>query len=186
MKIVKLILPLALLAGTFQLQAKTIEGVNVPEQSVIADLNMALKGAGVRSKFFFDLYVGSLYLPSDQPKYSDAFKQGSVAIRLNIISDMITQEKMQDAIAEGFEDATDGKVAPIKAQIDKFMSLFDSGIKVGDQFTFVSNKGQDVVAFKNGKQLADIQNQAFTKALFDIWLGDKPAQRSLKKKMLGK
>ncbi|MGB0893852.1 MAG: chalcone isomerase family protein [Parashewanella sp.] len=177
-------LSLLLIAPT--ISAKTISDVNVSETINISNQKLILNGAGVRSKFFFDLYVGSLYLPKSTTDANTAIDSDVAAIRLNITSGMITPEKMQEAVAEGFEHATHKNIAPIQTQIDEFIDLFGSGIKEGDQFTFVSHKNVGITAYKNGKQLANIKGEGFRKALFQIWLGDKPAQKSLKKKMLGK
>ena len=162
-----------------------VSGVSVAENLNIERKTMFLNGSGVRSKFFFDLYVGSLYLSSKTKDADVAMNEKFAAIRLNIISGLITKDKMQEAIVEGFEHATHHNVKPIKSEIDEFMSLFDTGIKEGDQFTFVFHKGVGVTAYKNMNKLTDIKNEIFRKALLAIWLGDKPAQKSLKRHMLG-
>ncbi|NOX76798.1 MAG: chalcone isomerase, partial [Gammaproteobacteria bacterium] len=43
--------------------ALEVAKVNIPEQIKLADTTLTLNGAGIRSKFFFDIYVGALYLP---------------------------------------------------------------------------------------------------------------------------
>ncbi|WP_419582428.1 chalcone isomerase family protein, partial [Thiolapillus sp.] len=49
--------------------AKTLEGVDLPEQVPVEGRNLVLNGAGIREKFFFDIYVAALYLPA---RMSDA------------------------------------------------------------------------------------------------------------------
>ena len=49
--------------------AVEVEGVNVGESKTVDGTALELNGVGVRSKFFIDLYVAALYLPS---KSSDA------------------------------------------------------------------------------------------------------------------
>ncbi len=180
----KLLFAFIVFFGT-QAMAATVSGVSVSEKLNIESKPMLLNGIGIRSKFFFDLYVGSLYLSTKTRDADEAMGEKFAAIRLNIISGLITEDKMQEAIVEGFEHATNGNVKPIKANIDEFMSLFDTGIKEGDQFTFVFHKGVGVTAYKNMNKLTDIKSETFRHALMAIWLGHKPAQKSLKKKMLG-
>lgn len=166
--------------------AKDIAGIQIADTIELENQPLQLNGAGVRSKFFMDLYIGSLYVPS-QLSSTDAVLQAPVAvIRLNITSDMITADKMRDAITEGFELATADNTADIQAQIDTFMGLFSEEIKLGDEFTFATSKVQGVTAFKNGKKQATIEGEIFRQALLKIWLGDEPAQKSLKEAMLGK
>lgn len=168
------------------LMAKEVSGVQVAETVTLDSQTLQLNGAGVRSKFFMDLYVGSLYLPAALSSTAAVIDAPVAAIRLNITSGMITSEKMRDTITEGFEQATAENTADIQPQIDTFMALFKEEIKEGDQFTLVANKARGVTAYKNGQEQATIEGEMFRQALLKIWLGDKPAQKSLKEAMLGK
>ncbi|QYJ85086.1 chalcone isomerase family protein [Shewanella mesophila] len=169
---------------TFNVSAKTVADIDIADDIDIAGQTLQLNGAGVRSKFFMDLYVGSLYTPSVVSDTQAVLDAPVAVIRLNITSGMITSDKMHNAIIEGFEDATDDKVEPIQSQIDAFMALFSDDIVEGDQFTFEAKKMFGVTAYKNGKPQATIGGEPFRQALLMIWLGDKPAQKSLKKAML--
>ncbi len=179
-----LLLTGALLSGAAS--AKEISGVDVAEHIAVESTQLQLNGAGVRSKFFIDLYVGSLYLPSRTDNITAILDAPTSAVRLNITSGMITSDKMRDAINDGFDDATDGNTAEIQTEIDAFMALFSDEIKEGDQFTLATDKSFGVTAYKNGEAQATIEGEAFRQALLKIWLGDSPAQGSLKKAMLGK
>ncbi len=178
-----LLLTSLLLTGS--VSAKEISGVDVAEHITVDAMQLQLNGAGVRSKFFIDLYVGSLYLPSISDNIDAIIDAPVSAVRLNITSGMITSDKMRDAINDGFDDATDGNTAQIQTEIDAFMALFSDEIKEGDQFTFATDKTLGVTAYKNGEAQATIEGEAFRQALLKIWLGDSPAQNSLKKALLG-
>ncbi|WP_404363479.1 chalcone isomerase family protein [Marinobacter sp.] len=166
--------------------AATVEGVNLPDTISADNSELKLNGAGVRSKWFMDLYVGGLYVPqttSDAQQVITADEPQ--AITLHIISGMITSDKMTSATIEGFENATNGNMAPIQAEIDEFLKVFEEEIKDGDVFdlVYVPNKGVSV--HKNGDPRGVIEGLEFKKALFGIWLSDEPAQEDLKQKMLG-
>jgi hypothetical protein len=166
--------------------AKEIEGINLPESLEVAKSKLILNGAGVRSKFFIDLYVGGLYL---QNKINNAEEiiagDEPMAIRLHIISSMITSKKMENAYREGFENATEGDTEPIKSQIEKFISVFKEKIEENDIFDLIYLPGKGLEIYKNSEFKSKIEGLAFKQALFGIWLSDKPAQKSLKKEMLG-
>ncbi|WP_150914082.1 chalcone isomerase family protein [Marinobacter halotolerans] len=166
--------------------AVEIEGVDVPETYSAMGTELKLNGAGTRSKWFMDLYVGGLYVPStiddgqaiinaDEPQ----------AITLHIISGMITSDKMKSATMEGFENATDGDLAAIQSEVDAFLDVFSAEIQEGDVFDLVYLPGEGTRVLKNGEPKATIGDLEFKKALFGIWLSDKPAQEDLKEKMLG-
>lgn len=160
--------------------------VNIPDSIFAGEENLVLNGAGVRSKFGLKLYVGSLFLPE---KSTDAqaiiTADEPMAVRLNIVSGMITSEKMEDATREGFENATGGNTDPIREDIETFIAVFHEPIKEGDSFDLVYFPARGVEVYKNGNPVSVVGDMRFKQALFGIWLCDKPAQKSLKEGMLG-
>ena len=167
--------------------ALTVAGVDVPESYTAGTTKLTLNGAGTRSKFFMDMYVASLYTPAEQTNARAIISADEPqAITLHIMSGMITSERMVEATEEGFESATNGNTAPLKADIDQFMAVFQSEIKDGDVFDLVYVPGEGVHVLKNGDHQDTVGDLAFKQALFGIWLSDSPAQKNLKKRMLGK
>ncbi|SFM49425.1 chalcone isomerase family protein [Marinobacter zhejiangensis] len=166
--------------------ALTVNGVDVPDTYAAQDSELTLNGAGIRSKWFLDLYIGGLYVPE---KASDATAiinaDEPQAITLHIISGMITSEKMTSATLEGFESATGGDLSAIQSDVEAFLNVFAEEIKEGDVFDLVYLPGEGVRVLKNGDVRATIGDLTFKKALFGIWLSDNPAQEDLKEKMLG-
>ncbi|MBK8973651.1 MAG: chalcone isomerase family protein [Hahellaceae bacterium] len=176
----------ALLAGS--VQAATVAGVDIPDTFDAAGKTLNLNGAGVRSKFFMDVYVGGLYL-QDASQDAAAIVKGDapMSIKLHMISGLITSDKMKTATSEGFVNATGGNLAPIQASVDKFMAAFNEEIVENDVFDIVYVPGKGVEVYKNEELVDTIDGgMAFKEALFGIWLSEKPAQEDLKAKMLGK
>ena len=108
-----------------------------------------------------------------------------MAIRLHIVSSLITSSRMEEATREGFHHATSGNMAPIRNEIESFIQVFRAPIKPGDRFDLVASPAAGTVISKNGAAVATIAGESFRKALFGIWLCDRPAQESLKKALLG-
>ena len=180
------VLVVSILLMSFSLGDKKIGGINMPETLKAGETTLELNGAGVRSKYFIKLYVGGLYL---QTKTKDAKKvldsDEPMAIRLHIISSMITSEKMEESTREGFENSMDGNTDALKGEIEMFIEIFKKEIKDGDTFNMVYVPGKGLEVYKNDKLETTIDNPAFKKALFGIWLGEDPAQSSLKEDMMG-
>jgi hypothetical protein len=178
---------LTLLVVSPAINAKEIEGVNMPEYLEVGKSKLILNGAGVRSKFFMDLYVGGLYLENKSNNPQEIIDSDEpMAIRLHIISSLITSKKMENATREGFENATKGDTEPIKSQIEEFISVFKEKIEKNDIFELTYLPAEGLEVYKNGEFKSRIEGPAFKRALFGIWLGEKPAQKSLKEEMLGK
>ena len=167
--------------------AKEIEGITLPESLEVGKSKLVLNGAGVRSKFFMDLYLGGLYLQNKSNNPKEIIEgDAPMAIILHIISSLITSKKMENATREGFENATKGDTEPIKSQIEEFISVFKEKIEKNDIFELTYLPAEGLEVYKNGEFKSRIEGPAFKRALFGIWLGEKPAQKSLKEEMLGK
>ena len=160
----------------------------LPGSLSIEGANLKLNGDGVRKKAFMSLYNGGLYLTA---KSSDAnaiiAADEAMAVRLDITSGMITSENMEEALIEGIENATGGDYSSIKDHVNAFMAVFQEPIEKGDVFDIAYIPGKGIVIHKNDAYKATVDGgMPFKKAIFGIWLGDVPADKNLKKGMLGK
>lgn len=182
------LLSITLLATAAHAETRVVAGVELAEKVDVSNAVMTLNGAGVRSKFFIDLYVGSLFLSAPGSAAAEIIAADSpMMIQLDIISERITSENMTEAILEGFENSTGDNTQPLQAEINEFMAVFSEAIQIGDRFQLIHLPDQGMLINKNEEQIAQMpKNMAFKQALFGIWLSDKPAQSSLKKGMLGK
>ncbi|MCE5212053.1 MAG: chalcone isomerase family protein [Deltaproteobacteria bacterium] len=182
-----LLLCSALLIITSVGYAKEIGGINMPETLAAGNDTLVLNGAGIRTKFFIKAYVSGLYL---KQKSGDANAimnaDAPMAIRLHIISKLITSDKMKDATLEGFQNSTNGNTAPYKDKIDTFISVFKDNIKIGDVYDLIYIPGEGTKVYKNNALKVTTKGLDFKKVLFGIWLCDKPADKGLKALMLGK
>jgi hypothetical protein len=164
-----------------------VGGVKVPYTFKTDETTLVINGAGIREKYFMDLYVGTLYLKA---KNADAQKimsaDEAMCIKLQIVSGMITSEKMTKAVDEGFIKSTNNNTAALATKIKQFKDVFSQKINKGDVFDIVYETAKGVVVYKNGKAAATIGGMDFKKALFGIWLCNDPADEDLKAKMLGK
>lgn len=184
----KIVLVLIVCMGIGVISAQTeVGGVNLPNSETYQGETLSLNGAGVREKLWIDLYAGGLYLAN---KSSDAAvivsANEAMSIKLHIVSKLITSDKMIDAVNEGFENSTGGNTKPIASEIEKFRSFFMEEIKKNDVFDIVFIPNSGVTAYKNDQELGTIEGMDFKKAVFGIWLSNRPADDDLKEAMLGK
>ena len=167
--------------------AVEFEGVDMPDTLTACRDTLVLNGAGVRKKFFMDMYVGGLYLTQ---KSHDAEKiltaDEPMAIRLHIVSKLISSEEMTRATEEGFVTSTGGNTAPIQNEINAFIAVFKEGINKNDVYDLIYIPGKGVESSKNNKPVTTVPGLDFKKALFGIWLCEKPTiNADLKRGMLG-
>ena len=166
---------------------KTVGGVVMPKKQMIGKTILVLNGAGVREKMFMDLYACGLYLKKNTHNSSTVINSDEhAAIKIHIISSLITSKKMIDAVEEGFKKSTGGKTKAIRKEIEEFKKVFSkTEIQKKDVYDIIYVPKKGTVIFKNGKIQPIIKGLAFKQALFGIWLCDKPADKDLKKALLG-
>ena len=167
-------------------QAAKVAGVELEESLSIGSHEMTFNGAGLRKRLFIKLYVGSLYLANASSDASAIIEADeAMSIRINVLSDLLTRNKMIKALKDGFRKATGGNTAAIQPQIDQMLDSMQEKIRPGDSYTLSYEPGVGTHIMRGDETLSTIEGLAFKQALFGIWLSDSPAQASLKKAMLG-
>jgi hypothetical protein len=188
MKLMKWCLIMAVLpviAFTVPGSDKMVGGIKMPGHIMVGEEPMQLNGAGVRNKYYIDMYVCGLYLKnrsSDPDQVRNANEK--MGIRLHIISGMVTNKRMQQAIREGFDKSTHNNSAPFKNQIESLISAFNEPIKKDDVFELHYSTKAGSTVYKNGVKKAQVQGLDFKKALFGIWLGDNPSHKELRDELM--
>ena len=166
--------------------AVEVAKVTLPDSLTAGDDTLMLNGAGLRKKFVIKVYAAGLYLKekaSDPAKIID--EDAPMAIRMHFIHDGVSSKKLVDAWNKGFMDGTGGNVAPIQTGIDQFNAFFTEEARKDDIYDIIYVPEQGVSVYIKGALKGVVKGLDFKKALFSIWLGDKPADAKLKKGMLG-
>lgn len=185
----------AFLSGLFlcvllpaNVSAREVEGVELSETISIEGVAqpLVLNGAGVRSKFFFDIYVGALYLPAKQSD-AESILSASAANRIvmHFLYDEVPKKKLIQGWIDGFENNQDKKTfTALKPRLDAFNEMF-TDLKKGDVvlLDYIPQTGTRVTM--KGELKGTIKGADFNKALLAIWLGEDPVTGSLKDAMLG-
>ncbi|MGD9782991.1 MAG: chalcone isomerase family protein [Kiritimatiellia bacterium] len=158
-----------------------------------ASESLVLNGTGIRTKPILGaMYELSLSVPeslkgaeaktlveSDQP----------MEFVLEIQSRLITRARFVETTSGGFAKAAQSGYASEKTQafLDQFAAV---EFKKGDSVVMRYADGRLATLYRKSAdgseaQLGTIADLGLKKALFAIWLGDVPAQESLKKALLG-
>ena len=187
-KRIGLLVLVSLFVFAASIQAKTIGGINMEDTLKAGDTTLILNGAGIREKFFKDIYVAGLYLKEKNSDYKKIMEQDeSMAIKIKIVSSLITSDLFKEACEQGFERTTNGNTKPLRSKINLAYTAFSGKFSVGDVFDLVYVKGVGTSFYKNGKLITNVDGLDFKAALFGIWIIDKPSHKNekLRKGMLG-
>ncbi|NRR33877.1 chalcone isomerase family protein [Oxalobacteraceae bacterium] len=188
---VKSLLAAAVIASSFSFPAfaaTTVGGVKFEDSVNVAGTELKLYGAGVRSRTFFKLYVVGLYLP-EKIKLADVMTQQRARRASLVMLRDLTSEQFGSAFMNGLTEHSDkAESAKILPQSMKLGAIFAeiNVLKKGDTVTMDWVPGEGTVYHLNGRKIGNVvPDAAFANAVLHIWLGDKPADGTLKPLMLG-
>ena len=163
-----------------------IAGVNFTQTLSKNNVDFVLNGAGVKTRFFLDLYVAGLYL---QKKSKDPLFIGNcecpIALKIVITSSWVSVKTFRSAVDDWFYKSTKGKIAPIKDRIELFKATFGNDINIYDEILMVYQPKLGIKVYKNGVYKNVIPGLDFKRELAKLWLGENPVSLELKNGLLG-
>jgi len=186
----------ALLAGAFlslafvQGASATVEvgSAKFEDTAKVAGKELKLNGAGMRTRFIVKVYAAALYLPEKKNTVPEILKlEGPRRMTLVMMRD-ITSDDFGQAFMTGLNSNLEpAESAKYVSQISKFGQMFGAidSLKKGDVL-HLDWTGTGTQCELNGKKVGElVPDLGFYNAVLRIWLGDKPADRSLKPALLG-
>lgn len=181
-QIATLIVSLLLFSGPAW--ALKVYDIDLPERATVGGESLQLNGYGLRKKFFFKIYLGSLYTSEKASSTEQVLNLPTAKlIRMDFIYSKVEREKITEAFADGFEKNSPGLAE--QPSVRNFLQLFDSDFKAGDRVDLeITPNG--VSASHNGRQLGRIDSPELARGVLLIYLGDQPADDDMKAGMLGK
>jgi hypothetical protein len=177
----------ACLLASAPLQAAEVAGVRVEDQAKAGTTDLVLNGAGIRTKVFFKVYVGALYV---QKKTSNAVAvidaKEPRRVVLHLLRDL-DADTLFGAFLDGLKkNHGDVEMAALKPDIDQLERIMRGigNAKTGDVIGIDFASSGVAIAF-NGQPRGNVADENFGRALLKVWLGEKPVDADLKRAMLG-
>lgn len=150
---------------------------------------LALTGAGVRTKFHFKVYACAHYVAKGTdlgPEPARRVIEGDFARRIVMhFVRGVGAKKIVDSFREGFEkngyDPADPELAP---DLEAFLAIFDRHIEDGEVIELTVLPGLGVRTDFAGKVVPPMGGERFIAGLWSIWFGDKPVSKGLREDLL--
>jgi hypothetical protein len=169
--------------------AAEVAGVKLDDTVKVAGKDLKLNGLGVRSRAMFKVYAIGFYLGKKETSPEGVLTSPGPRRFTIVMLREVSGEDFGQAFMSGINANTDkAEKAKLVGQMVKFGEMFVSvgGLKKGDTLNvdWVPEKGTTIEL--NGKSIVEpLPDQAFYNALLKIWIGEKPADSSLKPLLLG-
>jgi len=146
---------------------------------------------GIRTKIGFKIYVAGLYLPekTSDPKVILDTKTPKRFL-MHFLYKKVTAKKHAKAWKDGFKDTLPKPTGEMKKEMDTFMEwvnrpmppgsliYIDYDPEVGTTVKIMAQEGS------KAETMGTLTQKEMSTALFSMFVGPKPAQRSLKKALL--
>ncbi len=164
----------------------TVEGKNYPATISKQGKDLKLIGAGLREKWFFDVYAMGAYSESKACAVTDIVnKDEAKMLRLDLLRD-VSAEKMATTIGESFEEHMPKNASPeLKKQRKTFASYFKKECTEGTVLEFIYVPGQGTFLFQDGKEMGPVmKGKDFHVVLWDIYFGKETCCDDLKEDIL--
>jgi hypothetical protein len=180
---------LASAAGQDAFAATEVAGVKFEDTANVGGQPLKLNGAGIRTKVIFKVYALGLYLPEKKTSTAEVLaSQGPRRVQIVSLRDL-SSEDFGDAFMKGLNANTDqAERTRLLPQTKAFGEMFGAipGLKKGDVLIVDWIPGVGTQCTLNGKKVGEtVPDVAFYNAILRIWIGDNPADSSLKPKLLG-
>ena len=165
--------------------AGTIAGVNMPDTITLNTQELLLNGMGLREKYWIDIYVAGLYIPTKMSNEQRIINDDvSKRIQVQFIYSNVPKEKMIEVLEENIQNNpqfSSDTVANIR-KCGSWMQDFTTG----DVVSFDYNPDNQTTSILiNGKIRGAVQSKEFMEAIFAMYVGKYPATEDLKRGLLG-
>ncbi len=168
-------------------QAAEVAGIRLDDSLQSAGQTLVLNGAGLRTRFFIQVYVGALYLPQKtrQPEAIIA-NTGTRRLHLRLLRDMDADTllgALEDGLRQNLGEAELAALRPAREQFGALVQKIGKA-REGDELSLEFGT-EGVTLGLNGSPRGKVADPAFGPALLRVWLGARPVDSGLKKALLG-
>jgi len=173
--------------GSGPAYAAEVAGVQIADRVEVGGQTLALNGAGVRTRFFFKVYVGALYAATKATTAAAIFDSPAPRRMLLHMLRGMDADTLYAALDEGLRNNLNAaELAAHRLPIEQLGAIMKSigTVRAGDGIAIDFLPGSIEIGV-NGKVRGRVEGAAFGQALLKVWLGDRPADAALKKALLG-
>ena len=178
---------ISLLCAPLLVQAGTkVAGIELADRYQVGDQSLLLNGAGIRSKLFFKIYIGALYVGKTSHHAAELLATpGPKSMQMQMLYKEVDAEKITAGWSDGFAaNLSEPEFKAVEERLRQFNALFPA-LKEGDIVRMDYLPGTGTRLSINGQALGNIDGQDFFTALLKVWIGNHPADADLKKGLLG-
>lgn len=165
-----------------------VAGVQVADKVAVDSRDLALNGAGLRTRLFFRVYVVGLYLPEKKRDAAAVLAEpGPKRIAIHMLRD-VGADTFSEALVEGLKaNHSQAEYPALEARVKQLEAIMAQvqEAKKGMAIALDWAGGATRVSIDGKPAGEPIAGDDFYRALLRIWLGEHPVQDDVKQALLG-
>jgi hypothetical protein len=166
--------------------AAEVSGFRIDDKTRVGNTELALSGAGVRKRVFFEVYAIGLYMRD--PKSDPIAQPGPKRVAIHMLRD-VGADQFSEALADGMRaNHSEAEYQGLEGRISALSAIMSELKEARKGMALALDwDGKETQLVVDGKPAGrPIGGEDFYRGLLRIWLGDKPVQEDLKKALLGR
>lgn len=183
----RLAMLLAVWVAACAVKAAEVAGIKIDDKAQVGGQELVLNGAGLRTKFFIKVYVGALYVAQKTNSPAAILDNSSPRRMVMRMVREMDADSLYGALDEGLRNNLNvAELAELRPQAEQLGAIMKGigTVKEGDSIA-IDFGAAGIEVGLNGKPRGRVDGAAFGRALLKVWLGEQPADASLKKALLG-
>lgn len=170
--------------------AAELDGVKLEDSIVVDGQPLQLNGIGLRTRYFFKVYIAGLYLPYKTASAQAAIDGGGAKRIVMVMRRNATADQFCDSIGAGLRaNNSESQLAEVRTQTESLYAMIRAKARAHEGMKIVLDYAPSTAAttlYADGRALGPaMPGEPFFRALLRIWLGERPVQADLKDLLLG-
>lgn len=164
-----------------------LAGIELPKKINLNDVDLFLNGAAIRSKFFVQTYIISLYCAEKITDEKIAIESTvERSLRMQIITPLATSKAVSENIQNGMKDGLGSLYHQQKDLVNDLRKVIEkSGVQYKDIIDIYYTTKGELKLYTNGKEIySNKDGKLFAETIFNMYVGQRPKDRKIKEALL--
>ena len=164
-----------------------LAGIELATKINVNNVDLFLNGAAIRSKFFIQTYIISLYCAEKITNENIAINSNiERSLRMQIITPLATSKAVSENIQNGMKDGLGSLYQQQKDLVDDLRTVIEnSGVQYKDTIDIYYTTNGELKLYKNEAEIYSNKNgKLFAETIFNMYVGKQPKDKKIKEALL--
>ena len=164
-----------------------LANIELPQKINLNKIDLFFNGAAIRSKFFIQTYIISLYSATKITDEKIAIESNvERSLRMQIITPLATSKAVSENIQNGMKDGLGSLYHQQKELVEDLRQVIEnSGVQYKDVIDIYYTAKGELKLYKNSTEIySNKDGKLFAETIFNMYVGKQPKDRKIKEALL--